>query len=80
LKAVEFRRILRQAVFVPVALLLLLAFFFLAQLARFSRAVSDLHRSDEITAQIIDLQKLILDQETGMRGYALTGNPEMLAL
>lgn len=79
MKAVEFRRILRQAVFVPIALLLLLAIFFLAQLARFSRAVSDLHRSDEITAQIIDLQKLILDQETAMRGYALTRDPRMLA-
>lgn len=79
MKAVEFRRILRQAVFVPIALLLLLAIFFLAQLERFSKAVRDLHRSEEITAQIIDLQKLILDQETGMRGYALTDNPAMLA-
>lgn len=79
MKPVEFRRVLRQAVFVPIVLLLLLALFFIAQLARFSKAVNDLHRSDQVTSEIIDLQKLILDQETGMRGYALTGDPVMLA-
>jgi len=79
MKQREFRRILRQAVYVPILLLLLLAIFFIAQLRRFSNAVNDLHRADLITNSIIDLQKLILDQETGMRGYELTGNPAMLA-
>lgn len=79
MKVNEFRRILRQALFVPIVLLLLLAIFFLAQLGRFADAMNGLHRSDQITAQIIDLQKLILDQETGMRGYVLTGDPVMLA-
>jgi PAS domain S-box-containing protein len=79
MKQREFRRILRQAVYVPILLLLLLAVFFIAQLRRFSNAVSDLHRADLITNSIIDLQKLILDQETGMRGYELTGDPAMLA-
>jgi PAS domain S-box-containing protein len=78
-KVSEFRRILRQALFVPIVLLLLLAIFFLAQLGRFADAMNGLHRSDQITSQIIDLQKLILDQETGMRGYALTNDPVMLA-
>ncbi|HEU4982184.1 MAG TPA: CHASE3 domain-containing protein [Acidobacteriaceae bacterium] len=79
MKQREFRRILRQAVYVPILLLLLLAVFFIAQLRRFSNAVNDLHRADLITNSIIDLQKLILDQETGMRGYELTGDPAMLA-
>lgn len=79
MKVNEFRRILRQALFVPVVLLLLLAIFFLAQLGRFADAMNGLHRSDQITAQIIDLQKLILDQETGMRGYVLSDDPVMLA-
>src|SRR5690348_709170 len=79
MKQREFRRILRQAVYVPILLLLLLAVFFIAQLRRFSNAVSDLHRADLITNSIIDLQKLILDQETGLRGFELTGDPTMLA-
>lgn len=79
MKQREFRRILRQAVYVPILLLLLLAIFFIAQLRRFSNAVNDLHRADLITNSIIDLQKLILDQETGMRGYELIGDPAMLA-
>lgn len=79
MKVNEFRRILRQALFVPIILLLLLAIFFLAQLGRFADAMNGLHRSDQITAEIIDLQKLILDQETGMRGYVLSGDPVMLA-
>lgn len=74
----EFRRILRQTLFFPIALLLLLAGFFLVQLARLSSALRAVDHSDQITAQIIDLQKLILDQETGMRGYELTNDPTML--
>lgn len=79
MKVNEFRRILRQALFVPIVLLLLLAIFFLAQLGRFAEAMNGLHRSDQITGEIIDLQKLILDQETGMRGYVLSNDPVMLA-
>ena len=75
----EFRRILRQTLFVPVALLLLLAVFFLLQLARFSKALGALDHSDQITSRIIELQKLILDQETGLRGYELNNDPVMLA-
>ena len=75
----EFRRILRQTLFVPVILLLLLAIFFLVQLTRFSSTLRALDHSDLVTSQIIELQKLILDQETGMRGYELNDDPLMLA-
>jgi PAS domain S-box-containing protein len=75
----EFRRILRQTLFFPIALLLLLAVFFLVQLARLSTALREVDRSDRITTQIVGLEKLILDQETGMRGYELADDPVMLA-
>lgn len=75
----EFRRILRQTLFFPIALLLLLAVFFLVQLARLSTALHEVDHSDRITTQIVGLEKLILDQETGMRGYELTDDPVMLA-
>jgi len=75
----DFRRILRQTLFFPIALLLLLAVFFLVQLARLSTALHEVDRSDRITTQIVGLEKLILDQETGMRGYELADDPVMLA-
>jgi PAS domain S-box-containing protein len=75
----EFRHILRQALYVPVTLLLLLAGFFLRDIGISSELLRAINHSNMITAEIIDLQKLILDQETGMRGYELTGDPEMLA-
>ena len=74
----EFQRILRQALFVPVSLLLLLAGFFLWQLGRSTMVLRAVDRSDRITSQITEVQKLILDQETGMRGYMLTDDPRML--
>ncbi|MGC2163934.1 MAG: CHASE3 domain-containing protein [Silvibacterium sp.] len=75
----EFRRILRQALFVPILLLLLLAGFFLLQIGKSSILLRAINHSNTVTAQVIDLQKLILDQETGVRGYELTNDPEMLA-
>lgn len=74
----EFRRILRQTLLFPIVLLLALAGFFLLEIQRFSAALHALDRSDQITSQIIGLEKLIVDQETGLRGFQLTGNPVML--
>lgn len=75
----EFRRILRQALLFPIVLLLLLAMYFLAQLGLSESVLRSLDRSDRISAQIIYLQKLILDQETGLRGYMLANDPAQLA-
>ena len=44
-----------------------------------SASVRAIDASDELTAQIVELQKLIIDQETGLRGLQLTGDPMMLA-
>jgi PAS domain S-box-containing protein len=74
----EFRRILRQTLLLPVLLLLILAAFVLWQIVHSSQTFRALDQSDQITAQIVETQKLIIDQETGLRGYQLTGNPAML--
>lgn len=74
----EFRRILRQTLFFPVALLLLLAAFVLWELVQSSRAFRALDLSDQITTRVVEVQKLIIDQETGLRGFQLTRNPAML--
>lgn len=75
----DFQRILRQAFFFPVVLLLLLAGFFLLRLGEFSSTLHSLDRTDQITSRIYDLQRLILSQETGLRGFELTNDPKMLS-
>lgn len=75
----EFNRILRQTLFLPILLLLALAGFAAWQILRSSSALQAIDRSDEFTAQLEELQKLILDQETGLRGFQLTSDPAMLA-
>ncbi|HEX3469789.1 MAG TPA: ATP-binding protein [Silvibacterium sp.] len=75
----EFKRILRQTLFLPVFLLLALAGFAAWQITRSSNALHAIDRSDALTAEIAELQKLIIDQETGLRGFQLTGDPVMLA-
>lgn len=74
----EFRRILRQTLFLPILLLLVLAGFAVWQIWRSSAATRALDHSDRISGEIIELQKLIIDQETGLRGYQLTGDRAML--
>ena len=75
----EFNRILRQTLFLPILLLLALAGFAAWQILRSASALQAIDRSDEFTAQLIELQKLIIDQETGLRGFQLTSDPAMLA-
>ena len=75
----EFNRVLRQTLFLPILLLLALAGFAAWQILRSASAVQAIDRSDEFTTQLIELQKLIIDQETGLRGFQLTSDPVMLA-
>jgi PAS domain S-box-containing protein len=75
----EFRHILRQTLFFPVLLVLILGCFVLWQLRQSSNAFRALDLSDQINNQITEILKEIIDQETGLRGYQLTGNPAMLA-
>jgi PAS domain S-box-containing protein len=75
----EFQRILRQAFLVPVLALLALAGVLLWQITGAQKAQRWLDRSDEVSAEIAELESLIMDQETGLRGYELTSDPGMLA-
>ena len=75
----EFNRILRQTLFLPVLLLLVLAGFIIWQISRSSAELRWIDHSDDVMEQAIRLEKLVLDQETGLRGYQLTGDNSMLA-
>lgn len=79
MKPLAFNRTLRQLVALPILLLLILGSFLLWQIQAAARAQRELDHSDRITAQLQELQNLFIDQETGLRGFQLTGDPVMLA-
>lgn len=75
----KFRRRLVRAILLPVILLGLLTGFFLWQINRLVVAIGWVEHTDRVIAEANELQKILLDLETGMRGYLITGNPEFLA-
>ena len=79
MRPLEFNRTLRQLVALPMVLLVPMAGFIVWQIAAATRAQEELDHSDQITAQLQRLQNLFIDQETGLRGFQLTGDPVMLA-
>lgn len=79
MKLPEFQKTLRELVTVPILLLVLMAGFLFWQILVTARAQQELDHSDRITTQVQELQSLLIDQETGLRGYQLTGDPAMLA-
>jgi CHASE3 domain sensor protein len=74
----EFNRTLRQLVTLPILLLVLMAGFLVWQIAAATVAQRALDHSDEVTAQLQELQNRFIDEETGLRGFQLTGDPVML--
>ncbi len=74
-----FQRALVRAVGLPLLLMLLLAGIFLWQLNSLLVAARWVDHTDRVLAQAHMLQELLLDQETGLRGYLLTGDDTFLA-
>ena len=75
----EFQRILFQSILLPILLLLALAGALIWQVEATLAAQRLIDHSDEVTAEIHELERLIIDRETGLRGYQLTDNRQMLA-
>jgi PAS domain S-box-containing protein len=75
----EFQRILLQTVLLPILLLMALAGALIWQLEITLRSERWLDHSDQITANLHELERLIVDRETGLRGYQLTGNQHLLS-
>ena len=74
----QFRRILVVTVLLPLVLLLLLALLLAWQFQRTLREQRRIDHTDRITAQLNEMERLIVDQETGLRGYQLTHDPTTL--
>ncbi|MGB6871042.1 MAG: CHASE3 domain-containing protein [Acidobacteriaceae bacterium] len=79
MRALDFNRTLRQLVALPILLLVILGSFLVWQIQVTARAQRELDHSDQVSAQLQELQNLFIDQETGLRGFQLTGDPVMLA-
>lgn len=74
----DFRRILLQALYFPIVLLLLLALFFLQEVSTSSNLQKAISQSDQITNRVLDLQRHIVEQNAAVRGYELTQDRRML--
>jgi PAS domain S-box-containing protein len=72
------QRRLLVAVVVPLALLALLAALFLALSAYLRATTAWVEHSDRVLTSAQRLETLLIDRETGMRGYMLTNDPQFL--
>ncbi|MEH1943363.1 MAG: CHASE3 domain-containing protein [Nostoc sp.] len=75
---VAFRRRLIGAIALPIILLLSLSGVSIWQINRLLSAMQWVDHTDQVIARANGLQKLLLDLETGVRGYQLTSKPEFL--
>jgi PAS domain S-box-containing protein len=74
----EFKRILRQVMVLPVLALLLLAGALSWQIYAAAKTVTQIEVQDERIARTNRIQRLTVDEETGLRGYEITRDPRFL--
>ncbi len=75
----SFDQILRQVFVVPVIAVLLGAGALAWQMNQAYRTVARIQATDETITRAEQLSALIINQETGLRGYQTTGDPQFLA-
>jgi PAS domain S-box-containing protein len=73
-----FRRRFTRALALPIVLLLLLSGISIWQITRLLSALQWVDHTDQVISQANFSQKLLLDMETGLRGYLLTGRQNFL--
>ena len=74
----SFDQILRQVFIVPVVTVLLGAGALAWQMSQAYRTVAHIESADEAITRTEQLETLIVNQETGLRGYQTTGDPQFL--
>ena len=74
----SFDRILRQVLIVPVIAVLLGACALAWQMNQAYRTVARIEATDETITITESLDTLVIDQETGLRGYQTTADPQFL--
>lgn len=78
-ETVEFRRLLTRAFLIPAILLALLAVALGGGVALLVHQARLTQRSDQVLAYSALLRELLVDRETGLRGYLLSGDRSFLA-
>lgn len=76
--AADFRRTLVRAIVLPLLLTGALSGVFFWQIYRLLSAAGWVEHTDEVIAQAHEAQKLLIDMETGVRGYLITANRDFL--
>ncbi len=74
----KFNQILTQTLLLPVLALAFVAGILVWQVRNAERTVSAIQASGESIAAATRAEKLIVDEETGLRGYQLTSDPRFL--
>lgn len=77
-RSAQFRRLMTRAFLVPALLLALLAVALGIGVTLLVRQARLTQRSDQVLAVSARLRELLVDRETGLRGYLLSGDPEFL--
>ncbi|MEH1874314.1 CHASE3 domain-containing protein [Nostoc sp.] len=75
---ISLKRRLATAIALPFGLMLLLAGATLWQITRLLLAMQWVDHTDQVIAQANYTQRLLVDMETGIRGYLLSGEPKFL--
>ena len=70
----RFQRVLTRTLVIPGVVMALLIVLLLAQLQALRGATEMVDYSDAVIAQANEVQRLLIDLETGVRGYLLTGD------
>lgn len=73
-KPLEFKKIIFQATVLPIALSVLLSFLFVKQVYVILDENSKVRHSDQVLNYGTEALKLVIDSETGFRGFIITNN------
>ena len=74
----RFKRTLRQVLLLPIVACLLLAGVLVWQISRANSTVGLIEQSDQRITLATLIEKLVVDEETGLRGYQITSDPRFL--
>src|SRR5437879_5710106 len=74
----QFNSVLRQVFLLPVVALLVLAGALYLQIGSANATVNLIQESDARISQAMLVSKLVVDEESGLRGYETTGDAQFL--
>src|SRR5947209_4007646 len=74
----SFKRLLRRTVAVPVILLMLLAATLVSEILLLSFSLRWVDHSDQVISNARQMMRYMVEMETGLRGYHLTGDRTFL--